>query len=396
MKAIQKSLIFSTIGALTSSPAICAQPKNFNDLINSSSLDLNFRLRVESVDVDNGTTGSALANTLKSRVTFKSGELHGLSLLVEGDSLLHLNDEFYDKDGANSKNLDIVLDQETTQLNQAYFQYTRLGSIIKFGNQRINLDNQRHVGSVSFRQDEATFDAVSITNTSIDNIVLFLARANNRNTITNDNTKEDINLFNVKYTVNKNLSTSVYYYGIDDATKEKSGIGLDTLGMRSTGSYSGILLEAELASQEKSTDALDTSTLYYNLSVGKKIAGITAKLGYEVFGSDDGQAAFTTPLGTNHKFLGWSDKFLTGAGENGIQDLNISAATKVSGVKLIAQLHKFDASQGNDDLGSEVGLLAAKAYGEFAASLKVAHYLATKETGDADITKLWLTATARF
>lgn len=396
MTKIKISIIASTISAFTLGSTITVQAENLDQLMKSSSLDLNFRLRSESVDVDNDATDSALANTLKSRMTFKSGDIYGLSLLVEGDSLLHLNDEFYDKDGVNTDNKDMVLDQETTQLNQAYFQYNGFNSTLKAGNQRINLDNQRHVGGVAFRQDEATFDAISITNQSINNTTIFLARANNRNSITNDNTKERINFLNIKYAVNKDLSTTAFYYGIDDAVTEDSGIDFDTFGIRTAGSIGSVLLEAELATQDKSTTQLDTSSLYYNISIGQKIAGVTAKLGYEVFGSDDGKAAFATPLGTNHKFFGWSDRFLNGAGNNGIQDLNFSAVTKISDVKLVAQLHKFDASEGSDDLGSEVGFLAAKKFGEFGASLKVAQYFATDETDNIDITKLWLTGTARF
>ena len=396
MKTFKKTLISSSISALTLASSISVQAQSMDDLIKSSSVDISFRVRSESVDVDNDSADSALANTLKSRLTFKSGDVYGLSLLVEGDNTLHITNEFYDKDGLNTDNYDVVLDQETTQLNQVYLQYNGFSSTIKAGNQRINLDNQRHVGGVGFRQDEATFDAVSITNKSIDNTTIFLATANNRNSITNDNTKEDITFLNVKYAINKDISASAYYYGIDDALKEDSGVDFDTFGIRTAGKIGDIILEAELATQDKSNAALDTTALYYNISIGQKIAGVTAKLGYEVFGSDDGEAAFATPLGTNHKFFGWSDKFLTGAGNNGIQDLNFSAVTKVNSIKLVAQLHKFDASEGSDDLGSEVGFVAVKKFGEFGASLKVAQYFATEETGDADITKLWLTGTAKF
>ncbi|MEH6346181.1 MAG: hypothetical protein V7785_13905 [Bermanella sp.] len=396
MKNFKKSVIASTISTLALSMTMTTQAQSFDELIKESNLDINFRYRAESVDVDNGTTDSALANTLKSRLTFKSAEIEGLSLLVEGDSTLHISDEFYDKDGVNTDNKDTVLDQETTQLNQAYLQYNGFGSTIKAGNQRINLDNQRHVGGVGFRQDEATFDAVSITNKSIDNTTIFLATANNRNSITNTNTKEDINLLNVKYAISKGLSASAYYYGIDDMGQENSGVDFDTFGLRTAGSIGGILLEAELATQDKTTATADTTSLYYNVSIGQKISGVTAKLGYEVFGSDDGEAAFATPLGTNHKFFGWTDKFLGGAGNNGIQDVNFSAVTKVSGVKLVAQLHKFDAVEGSGDLGSEMGFLVAKKFGDFGASLKVAQYFSTEETGDIDITKLWLTGTAKF
>ncbi len=396
MRVLNKTLIAGTISALSFSYTMSAQAQSISELINNSNINFNFRLRSESADLDNDTSKSALANTLRSRITFQSTEFHGLSLLVEGDNTLHLTDDFYDKDGPNQGNYDVVLDQETNQLNQAYIQYQGFNSNLKAGNQRINLDNQRHVGAVAFRQDEATFDAISVTNKAIDNATIYLALANNRNTITNANTQEDIHLLNVKYTINKKASASVYYYGIDDTNVKNSGVDFDTLGVRTLSSVGDIMLEAEFASQNKSTNTADTTSLYYNLSVAKKISGVKTKLGYEVFGSDDGKAAFSTPLGTNHKFFGWSDKFLTGNGNEGIKDLNVSAATKLNNIKLVAQLHKFDAENSNNDLGSEVGFLAGKQFSGYSTSFKLAHYFSTKESGDVDITKFWLTASAKF
>jgi len=394
MRNFHRTLIASSITALTITSPLSVQAQSMDNLIKSSSLDLNFRIRAESVDIDNGTTDSALANTLKSRATFKSGDMYGLSLLIEGDSTLHISDEFYDKDGKNDDNYDLVLDQETTQLNQAYIQYNNFSSVIKAGNQRINLDNQRHVGGVAFRQDEATFDAISISNKSIDDIRVFLAIANNRNSITNANTEEDIVLLNVKYALSKSAAISGYFYDIKD-TNGIADLDFATFGVRAAGKQeSSITFEAELASQEKSTGTADFTSLYYNISVGTAIAGVTTKLGYEAFGSDDGEAAFATPLGTNHKFFGWSDIYLTGAGNNGIQDLNLSAVTKVSGVKLVAQFHKFDALEGGDDLGTEFGFMAAKKFGTYSASVKVAQ-LSDSDTKN-DTTKLWLTGTAKF
>jgi hypothetical protein len=384
MTIIKKSLLATAVSALALSSAVTVQAEGFDSVIKDSTLDFNFRLRVESADVE-GAPDAALATTLKSRATFKSGAVSGFSVLVEADNVVHLTNDFNDTVDVNAA-YDKVVDPETTQFNQAYVQYTGFDSTIKAGNQRIVLDNQRHVGGVAFRQDEATFDAVSITNKSIDSTTIFAAVANNRNTIKNANTEEDIALLNVKYAVNEELAITGFYYGIET----EAGAERDTIGVRAVGSVSGFGYEAEVATQD--TD--ENTTHYYHLAGYTTIASVKATLGYEAFGSDDGAAAFKTPLGTNHKFFGWSDIYLNGADDNGIQDIYVSAVTKVSGVKLVGQFHKFDAIEGNADLGTEIGFLAAKGFDNYGVNLKLAQFNAGDSGPDA--TKIWLTGTAKF
>jgi hypothetical protein len=383
MTIIKKSLLATAISALALSSAVTVQAEGFDSVIKDSTLDFNFRLRVESVD--KGTADDALATTLKSRATFQSGEIAGFSVLVEGDNVTHIIDDFNSTDNGKTQ-YNVVPDPETTQFNQAYVQYKTADTTVKLGNQRIVLDNQRHVGGVAWRQDEATFDAISVTSKAIAKTTIFAALANNRNTIFDTNTEEDITLLNVKYAVNEELAITGFYYGIETG----AGAERDTFGVRAVGSVSGFGYEAEVATQD--TD--DNSTLYYHLAGSTKLASVKATLGYEAFGSDDGAAAFATPLGTNHKFFGWSDTYLGGAGPNGIQDIYASAVTKVADVKLVGQFHKFDSVEGSTDLGTELGFVAAKKFNNFGLALKLAQFNA----GDVgvDATKIWLTGSAKF
>ena len=395
MKKINKTLLASAIAATTLGSTFSVQAESMDEFMKGSSVKFDFRYRAESADVKGGAD-AALANTLKSRATFSTGAIYGFSALVEGDNLYQLTDSFYDKENGNaSTEYDLILDQETTQLNQAYLQYQGFDSTIKAGNQRINLDNQRHVGGVAFRQDEATFDALSVSNTSIDNTTIFVAFANNRNTITNDNTEESISLVNVKYALSKDMSATAFYYGIADVGAANSGTDLDTFGVRAAGAIEGISFEAELASQNKTTAAGgDFTSMYYHFNAGTKLGAVKATLGYEAFGSDNGAAAFYTPLGTNHKFFGWSDVYLNGNGNDGLEDIYVSAVTSLAGVKLVGQLHNFTGSESGDDKGTELGFMAAKSFGSYGANFKVAQFNA----GDSgvDVTKIWLTGTAKF
>lgn len=392
---MKKTLLSTLISGLALSTAAGVQAQTLDQFVKDTSVDLNFRYRVESSDVDNDKD-AALANTLKSRLTLQTGEIAGLSVLVEGDNVFHVTDDFNDGENGNTE-YNKVVDQETTQLNQAYLQYSGNDTLVRLGNQRINLDNQRHVGGVAFRQDEATFDALVVQNKSIENTTVTLGIANNLNSITNDNSEDDYVIANVKYQVNPDLATTGFLYQADDGTV----IG-QTMGVRAVGKASGFGYEAELARQ--TNDETDHTPLYLHLSASTKLGSVNTKIGYELLGSDDdagSSLAFNTPLGTNHKFLGWSDVYLNASkyGADGIQDIYLNAVTKVAGVKLVGQLHKFDAAEGSADLGSEIGFLAAKKIQNYGVSLKVAQFLATDDSellGAKDTTKVWLTGTAKF
>ncbi|EAT11711.1 hypothetical protein HF888_02975 [Bermanella marisrubri] len=382
LKPVLCTLALGSMSAFASANTLQSESQSF---LEDTSWSFDFRYRTESVDKDNNLD-TALANTLKSRLTIKTGTAYGFSGLVEGDNTLHITDDFNSTEN-NQAEYQKVVDPETTQINQAYVQYSNAGNTIKLGNQRILLDNQRHVGGVGFRQDEATFDAVSISSTYFDNTKLFFAVANNRNTIKNENTEEDIILLNAQHNYSDSLKATAFYYSIET----ESGSNLDTFGLRSTGVLSNkASYEAEIATQDDETN----TTLYYHLAGSYKLGAIKATLGLETLGSDDGDASFKTPLGTNHKFFGWSDTYLGAPDGNGLQDIYVSAVSKLAGVKLVGQFHSFSSVEDSTDLGTEFGFLAAKKFKNYGLSFKLAQFFAG-DTG-VDTTKLWLTATAKF
>jgi len=91
--------------------------------------------------------------------------------------------------------------------------------------------------------------------------------------------------------------------------------------------------------------------------------------GYEVIsGTTDESAAFFPLYGTNHAFNGLMDRFYVGnhANGGGLNDLQVSASTKVAGIGVSLTGHYFtEQSQGGDDLGTELDLVLAKQFKEF-------------------------------
>lgn len=397
---MKKTILATTILGVSLAGATSVQAADaVTEAMQAGKTTINLRLRSEMVDQDVNAAleETSTANTLRTRLTYQSGDLNGVSVLAEVDNVAALTDTDYNDLTNNKGNERVIADHEYTDVNQFYFQYKTDGTTVKLGNQRILLDNQRHVGGVGFRQDEVTFDAISVTNTSIENVKIFVAGYNNRHFLTGADFLEDGFLGNVNYKMGKELSLTGYAYLLNDV--KGATTDYNTYGVRATGAVDVALYEVEYATQNKDSGAKDFDTSYYNIAGGVKMSGVTAKLGQEMLGSDSGKAAFAVPLGTNHKFNGWSDSLLGGAGDNGLKDTYLNVATKVAGLKLVGQYHSYSSDNKGNDLGSEYGFVVAKKINNYGLSLKASQYNATDESkklNKVDTTKIWLTGTAKF
>ncbi len=376
MSTFPSKLLLAAAVAAATPTAYAAE--SIAEAFQNGSTAVSFRLRFEDVDVG-GVSNDAL--TLKSRLTYKTDALNGFSALFEVDDTTVLGDEDYTG----------IADSEYTDVNQAYLAYSAADTTVKFGRQRILLDNQRFVGGVGFRQNEQTYDALTLTNKSLPDTTLFYGYISEVNNIFASDVKHETHLLNAKYTGLPFGTVTGYYYQIEPDAAADS---IDTFGVRFTGSQPAgdakLLYTAEYATQDQNNGSKPD---YYVLEGGVSVSGVTAKLGYEVLESDNG-VGFNTPLATKHKFQGWADKFL-GTPGTGIEDLYLTVGTKVAGVKLLAVYHDFEAESTSADLGSEFGFVVAKKFGKnYGLSLKYADYQAGDTGVDTD--KLWLTATAKF
>ena len=100
-------------------------------------------------------------------------------------------------------------------------------------------------------------------------------------------------------------------------------------------------------------------------------------LGYEVLGSDAGNAVVATPFATAHKFNGFADAFLDNGGPRGLRDvfISITPAIFIDKLKLTAIFHQFYSDQGSDDLGQEYDAVASYAINQYLQVLyKFAYY----------------------
>jgi hypothetical protein len=359
-----------------------------------------FRLRYETVSQDN-ILRDADALTLRARLGYITETVNGFSAVIEGEANIELIDDFSVPPArVRAGQYSVIADPESEEIDQAYVQYSTKGLTAKVGRQVFTLDGHRFVGHVGWRQDRQTFDGVVVTYQPIDKLTLNASYIDKRNRIFADeadlDSKDMILNTSYKTSVGK-LTGYAYLLEVDNGLPNS----LDTYGISLSGSKMAgdtkLLYTAELATQE-ANDLFDTEYLF--LEGGVLLNGITAKLGYELLGSDNGRKGFDTPLATLHKFNGWADQFLV-TPNTGLEDIYLSVAGQLAGGKWLAAVHKFSTDEslnGADDLGDEINLQYTRKINEkIAGGAKLAVYSA----GDAvfakvDTDKFWLWASLKF
>ena len=208
---------------------------------------------------------------------------------------------------------------------------------------------------------------------------------------TEDADSDDV-LINVSY-VTPVGKLVAYGYALDDDTRDEES---DTLGVRFTGQSDSFSYTLEAASQEITDSGVDFDTEYLFAEGGLDLSGVSLKLGYELLGSDDGDASFTTPLATLHKFNGWADVFLGGSFDpvvmpDGLEDVYISVSYKLAEYNLSAIYHEFSSDEGSDDYGSEIDLQASRNFGKYYnGGIKYASYSDDGFNAAGDVDKLWV------
>ena len=128
--------------------------------------------------------------------------------------------------------------------------------------------------------------------------------------------------------------------------------------------------------------------LFYSVQGDFKLDPFALTLAVQNLGSDDGRIGFRTPLGTLHKFQGWTDRFLVTPAD-GVQDRWMTVGTELGKANVTLAYHDFRADHGGATYGSEAGLSVTYPVRDNLNFLfKTARYSA--ETDAADTSKFWL------
>ena len=391
--------------SLPSSPARSADQEQAKPgLISDGKLSLNFRYRYEFVDQD-GFAKDARASTLRTRLAYRSPYFSNFGFLIEIDDVRSIGDDLYNSTRNGNTNRPIVADPEGTDVNQALILYRGLeNTVIRAGRRRITLDKHRFIGDVGWRQNDQTYDSISLSNTSLPETTIEYAYIDNVKRVFGPDSgtppadfQSDSHILNVKHEWLPNWDVTAYAYLLD--LEDSPSLSNKTFGIRINGSNAvsdrtSTSYTMEYAHQNNYGDNPNNySADYFLLEGALTNAGITGKLGYEVLEGDSVQA-FQTPLATLHAFQGWADKFLA-TPSYGIEDLYYSIATKIRRANISHIYHRFNPEAGGPDYGSEWDLMIKKPFAErYSIVLKYADYDARSFSTDTE--KLWIMITAKF
>jgi hypothetical protein len=393
----------SPLIALAMATFVLAQPARAADQVKSE-FDLDFRYRYEFVDQD-GFAKDAHASTLRTRLAYRSSDFSKFSFQIEFDDIRPIGNDLFNSTRNGVTDRPVVADPKGTQVNQAMILYKGIDdTVLRAGRQRINLDNRRFIGDVGWRQNDQTYDAFSITNTSLAKTTFNYAYIDKVNRIFGPDSgtpaaefQSDSHILNAKYAWLPNLSVTAYAYFLDleDAPVSSN----KTVGVRINGNhaFSDRISSSYVVEYAYQNDHGDNPNNYgadYVLLEGAvTMGGITGKLGYEILEGDTSQA-FQTPLATLHAFQGWADKFLS-TPDDGIEDLYFSIGKKFHGANISLVYHRFSPEAGGPDYGSEWDLVIKKNFAErYSVVFKYANYDARSHATDTQ--KAWVMLTANF
>lgn len=331
------------------------------------------RPRFEYADIADNDKDAGNAFTTRTTLGVAADKTFGadwLGTYVEVTSVNNFGYDNYNSTANGKTDYDVVVDPNQARATQAYFDFKLPANTkIRTGRQMINLDNQRFVGAVGWRQMFQTFDAAAVISSPVKGLSLVGAYLYGINTVkvqpNNKATETGSAILNAGYKVSDAVKVAGYAYLLASTS--------DTYGAYVTGKVpvGGIKIgyRAEYAMQSDPTleyrvEDVKADASYMNFDVSAAMSGAFAGVNYEVLGKANGEATngFWTPLATLHKFNGWADVFLLSKNSAGLVDLNGRIGYKAKGVgKLMAVYHSFAAEEGPDDLGSEIDVLYANA-----------------------------------
>ncbi|OYV07467.1 MAG: hypothetical protein CFE26_00840 [Verrucomicrobiales bacterium VVV1] len=322
------------------------------------------RARYEMADIDGYDVSHAL--TVRERIGFKTSAWNGLSFVAEGEFSQALIDDYSSGPGkaVNTagvdpfvKNNSFTFDPETNELNQLYVQYAAFDTVVKIGRQQIVYDKAAFIGDVIWRQNMQTYDAVSITNKSIDGLTLSYAYVDQVNRIFGSSASGifqdapgELHLLNASYTGIKGLTLGGYVYLMDFDERAAMKWNNSTYGLSAKGKLGDVELYGEAAYQDQAGDLNNKNAMYFHINATKTFGKQSLTVGIEQL-----DAGFQTPLSTVHAFNGFADatdvRRLDGT-HGGLTDTYVTHVTPIFwGIKWANSLHFF----GDNTIGANLG-----------------------------------------
>jgi len=394
MSAVALTAIMGSVSTVSAADGI--------NILNDIEFTGQIRPRYEHVEVKDSSKDAANAFTARTHLKLKAGLLgvDGLSTTIGIQSVNNFGSNGYNSTDNGQGQYETIKDPNFAMLSEASIDYKIGKTALHAGRSQVNLDNQRFIGTVGWRQVERSYDTVYAADNSIENLNLLAAYVYGYQGVGASDTADTSSvLLNAKYKVMDELTVTGYGYLLSSIS--------DTYGLALTGKIDAgakLTYRAEYAVQKDATltygsalaaQDVKADATYINLDLGANISGILLGANYEVLSGSDtgGKTAFNPALGTNHKFNGWADVFyVASVPTGGLQDLNVRAGYKTKDFgKFLAVYHMFTADTDmastaglTNDLGSEFDAVYVNAIPGFTnlkGLLKAAYYMGGEATG---------------
>jgi len=327
------------------------------------------RPRYEIADVKDNAKDQGQALTARTHFAITSGLLgvDGLSATLGIQTVNNFGSGNYNSTNNGNTQYDVIVDPQVAMLSEGSIDYKTGKTTVHAGRSHVNLNNQRFIGTVGWRQNERSYDTIYVANNDIENLNVLAAYVYGFQGVKANPTADTSSvLLNGKYKVVDGLNLTAYDYMLGSIS--------DTYGLALTGKFNaGVKFNyrAEYAvqsdpSMEYQVENVKADADYYNLDLGANMSGLLAGVNYEVLSGTngtDGKTTFTPTLGTNHKFNGWADVFYVAAKPTGgLKDTNVRLGYKAKGFgKLLGVYHDYKADTTaagiSDDLGSEIDVV---------------------------------------
>ncbi|MEQ9463180.1 MAG: alginate export family protein [Haliea sp.] len=391
--------------AVVHSP-VRADTSGLEDMVRNGTVAVSFRYRLEHVDQD-GLPESALASTLRSRVSLASAPRAGFAVELELDDVTALGSDRYNSTVNGRGDYPVVADPEGTEVNRAQLDYRRGSLHATAGRQRILHGSQRFVGNVGWRQNEQTYDglrvqwrgaAATLDASYVNRVQRVFGPDDGAQPADWDG---DFTLLRGSWSPHPQHTVAAFAYRLDIDPSRAFGSGLtvananQTLGLEYNGQWRALTFAASWASQHDIGDNPGNfRAQYHNLEADWALPAVNLRAGYEVLGGDNG-VGFRTPLATLHKFQGWADAFLVTPGE-GLRDRWLGISGNRGVISWAAVYHDFRSDRRSQRLGRELDLLLGwKVSPRLSLQFKLARFDAT-DSGYRDTDKAWLIAELRL
>ncbi len=362
------------------------------------------RLRYEAVDVEPGQEAEAL--TWRVRAGLEAELAAQSSLLVEIEAV----GEAGDHESGPGLRPRLIPDRTMLEVNRAQFTQRWGDWRAVAGRQRIEIDDERFVGSAGFRQNEQTFDAVRLSGgagpASLD--VAYVWQVNRAGATQTVKPRWESASWLAHGSVQTPLGRiGAYRYALDLAetagplTELRNASRTTGVGLQGGARRGDLRLEWRF-DYARQTDYADNPVDYAadyvraRLTLDADPVALTA--GVERLGSG-GARAFQTPLGSNHAFQGSADLFLA-TPPVGVEDVFLQAVGRrpalgpLRNVALTVRRHRFRDGEGESRLGDEWDVAATGSWRGYRLSLEHASY---RSSGfGADTRRTWLTLARSF